>query len=273
VPRPKKISEVKSLLTNVAQTSHYEVKFGGLPSNLIRYLAKRSVGRRFTAEDAGLLCYSAVLPTPRLATANVTGNHMGITENIAHSRQYNTLSLEFYVDSRYRNLKFIESWIEFISSGSTNPIGIRNENPAISQNRLNYFVRMQYPEEYKSNLTKIIKFDRDYRTEIEYNFVGLFPYFISEIPVSYSSSEVMRMSVQFYYDRYIAGKVKSVNERVIGNYGFRDPFVSQQNVGDSSTSSDEILDSIVQEYRIKNLSTQETTDIAFNPNTNFDTLF
>ena len=222
--RPRKISEVKSLLTNVAQTSHYEVRFGGLPSDLIRYLAQRSIGRRFTEEDAGLLCFNAVIPTARLATGNVTGNYMGITENFAHSKQYNTLTLEFYVDSRYRSLRFMESWIDFISSGSSNPVGIIDENPGISEARLNYFVRMHYPQEYKSNRTKIIKFDRDYRAEVEYNFVGLFPYAISEIPVSYESSQVMKMSVQFYYDRFIAGKVDSINEKVKGNFGGKSPY-------------------------------------------------
>jgi len=222
--RPRKISEVKSLLTNVAQTSHYEVKFGGLPSELIRYLAKRSVGRRFTAEDAGLLCFNAIIPTARLASGNVTGNYMGITEKFAHTKQYNEMTLEFYVDTRYRNLKFIESWVDFIASGSTNPIGIVNEKPAISENNLNYFVRMQYPQEYKSNLTKIYKFDRDYRTEVEYNFVGLYPFQINEIPISYENSQVMKMSVQFYFDRFIIGKVNSVNERIIGDYGGRNPF-------------------------------------------------
>ncbi len=221
---PRKISEVKSLLTNVAQTSHYEVRFGGLPSELIRYLADRSVGSRFAAEDAGLLCFNAIIPTARLASGNVTGNYMGITEKFAHTKQYNEITLEFYVDTRYRNLKFIESWVDFIASGSTNPIGIVNERPAISENNLNYFVRMQYPQEYKSNLTKIFKFDRDYQTFVEYNFVGLYPFQINEIPISYEGSQVMKMSVQFYFDRFIIGKVDSVNEHIIGNYGGRNPF-------------------------------------------------
>ena len=238
--RPRKISEVKSLLTNVAQTSHYEVRFGGLPSELVRYLAKRSVGRRFTAEDAGLLCFNAVLPTVRLATSSVTGNYTGITENFAHTKQYNTLSLEFYVDSRYRSLRFMESWIDFIASGSTNPVGILNEQPAISEARLDYFVRMQYPQEYKSNRTKIIKFDRDYNAEVEYNFVGLFPYSINEIPVSYESSQVMKMSVQFYYDRFIAGKVDSINEKVIGNFAGRNPFFSASSTPVSRNSENDI---------------------------------
>ena len=39
---------------------------------------------------------------------------------------------------------------------------------------------------------------------------------MSSIPVSYSSSDILKMSVTFEYDRYIAGKSLSLNE-IIGN--------------------------------------------------------
>ena len=72
--------------------------------------------------------------------------------------------------------------------------------------------RMQYPEYYKTDRTTITKFDRDYNQEIMYSFVGLFPFQISSIPVSYNGSDTLKMSASFYYDRYIAGKSLSLNE-------------------------------------------------------------
>jgi hypothetical protein len=83
------------------------------------------------------------------------------------------LLLEFYVDKNYNALKFMESWMEFIASGSHNPID--SPLPPVKQNGDAYLYRMQYPEYYKSNETKITKFDRDYNREIEYTFRGLFP--------------------------------------------------------------------------------------------------
>jgi hypothetical protein len=71
---------------------------------------------------------------------------------------------------------------------------------------------MQYPEYYKTDRTTITKFDRDYNQEIMYSFVGLFPFQISSIPVSYNGSDTLKMSASFYYDRYIAGKSLSLNE-------------------------------------------------------------
>jgi hypothetical protein len=210
VPIQRRISDFKPLFTNLAQTSHYEVSFGGLHPTLISYLGRKGISPRFIAEDAGLLCHSAVLPTTQLATANITGNFMGITEKFAHTRQYNEISLDFYVDRNYNALKFMECWMEFIASGSNNPIDSALQ--PISQNRKDYISRMQYPEYYKSDFTNIVKFDRDYGQEIEYNFIGLFPYQIASIPVSYASSEILKMTAIFQYDRYIAGKALSLNE-------------------------------------------------------------
>jgi hypothetical protein len=191
------------------------VSFGGLHPTLTSYLFSKGISSRFIAEDAGLLCHSAVLPTTQLATANITGNFMGITEKFAHTRQYNEISLDFYVDRNYNALKFMECWMEFIASGSNNPID--SSLQPISQNRKDYISRMQYPEYYKSDFTNIVKFDRDYGQEIEYNFVGLFPYQIASIPVSYASSEILKMTAIFQYDRYIAGKSLSLNEFNLNN--------------------------------------------------------
>lgn len=207
---PRRISDIKPLFTNLAQTSHYEVKFGGLSEQLMSYLRIRGVSSRFVAEDAGLLCHNAVLPTSQFATVDVPGNYTGITQTFAHRRIYQDISLEFYVDNNYNTLKFLEHWMEFIASGSSNPIN--GNNLPINMNvDEGYFIRMQYPEYYKSNRTRIIKFDRDYRREIEYTFVGLYPYNISSIPVSYGQSDVLKMQVTFKIDRYVIGRSYSVD--------------------------------------------------------------
>lgn len=207
---PRRISDIKPLFTNLAQTSHYEVKFGGLSGQLMSYLRTRGVSSRFVAEDAGLLCHNAVLPTSQFATVDVPGNYTGITQTFAHRRIYQDISLEFYVDNNYNTLKFLEHWMEFIASGSSNPIN--GNNLPINMNvDEGYFIRMQYPEYYKSNRTRIIKFDRDYRREIEYTFVGLYPYNISSIPVSYGQSDVLKMQVTFKIDRYVIGRSYSVD--------------------------------------------------------------
>lgn len=207
---PRRISDIKPLFSNLAQTSHYQVIFGGLPTALISYLSRRGVNSFFIAENAGLLCYSASLPTTSYSTKTVDGNFTGIQEKFAVSRLYSEIGLDFYVDNNYYNLKFLEHWMEFISSGSHNPIDNASAG-SVSQANSNYFMRMQYPEHYKSNSTKIIKFDRNYQAEIEYTFIGLWPVSLSAPTISYVQSDVLKVSASFQYDRYIAGRALSVN--------------------------------------------------------------
>ena len=208
--QPRRISDFKPLVSNLAQTSHYQIIFGGLPTPLRTYLVRKGISPLFVTENSGLLCYSAALPTTSLGTSLIEGNYTGISEKIAHTRIYDEITLEFYVDSDYKVIKFFEGWMEFIASGSfNNEIG---DNPRVSQNNQGYFVRMQYPDNYKTNSTRIIKFDRDYDQQIEYKFIGMFPYYISPISVSYVSSDILKVSVGFKFDRYIAGRSNSVNE-------------------------------------------------------------
>jgi len=222
VPSPRRISDIKPLFTNLAQSSHFEVQFNGLPPQLISYLQSKGVDYNFITREAGLLCYSAQLPTTQLATADITGNYMGVQEKFAHTRIFSPVTLEFYVDKNYKTIKFLESWMEFIASGSSYPIGITDEKTPVTPNVTNYFFRMQYPTYYKSNATKIVKFDRDYIKDIEYNFVGLFPLNMNSIQVSYESSQILRASATFQYDRYVAGKVSTFSE-YLGNNNNLDP--------------------------------------------------
>jgi len=219
VVRPRRIADIKPLLTNLAQNSHYQIIFGGLPIELQNYLAKRGVTIPFIVDSAGLLCYNASLPTTSFNSKTVDGNFMGIQEKFAVARMYDEISLDFYVDKNYLMIKFLESWMEFIASGSHNPIET-NAGP-VNQRNANYFIRMQYPEYYKTNYTRIIKFDRDYNQEIEYTFVGFWPISMGAPTLTYTQSEVLKISATFKFDRYIAGRALSING-VIGDDNNKD---------------------------------------------------
>ena len=204
--RPRRISDFKPTFTNLAQTSHYQVIFGGLPLGVRQHLNVREVDYRFITETSGLLCSNAVLPGAALATAQVVGNYAGVTENMAHTKIFNKINLEFYVDNQYKSLKFLEHWIEFIANGSGE-----------DQSRKDYFFRMEYPDDYKAYQTKIIKFDRDYKEEMIYNFYGMFPQQLNSIPVKYEGSQVLKATATFMFDRYSAGRFSSY-DRYRGNY-------------------------------------------------------
>ena len=68
---PRKISDFKPTLTNLAQTSQYQVVFGGLPYGLRNYLKRRGMDYRFVTETAGIMCSNAVLPGSTFAKVNI----------------------------------------------------------------------------------------------------------------------------------------------------------------------------------------------------------
>ena len=55
VPKPKRISDFKPLFTNVAQTTHYQITFGGFSPYLRRHLRSKDVGSRYIGDELGLL--------------------------------------------------------------------------------------------------------------------------------------------------------------------------------------------------------------------------
>ena len=120
---------------------------------------------------------------------------------MAHSRLFTQIQLEFYVDNEYKTLKFLEHWMEFIANGSTS-----RDN---RQSNKDYYVRMEYPNTYKCDETKIVKFDRDYNEELEYKFIGLFPIDLTSTQVKYEQSQVLKATATFSFDRYLMGKYDS----------------------------------------------------------------
>ena len=76
---------------------------------------------------------------------------------------------------------------------------------------------MEYPDDNKAYQTKIIKFDRDYKEEMIYNFYGMFPQQLNSIPVKYEGSQVLKATATFMFDRYSAGRFSSY-DRYRGNY-------------------------------------------------------
>ena len=198
VPKPKRISDFKPLFTNVAQTTHYQITFGGFSPSLRRHFNSKDVDQRYIGDELGLLCNSASLPGSSLATSEIRGNHMGVMEKHAHQRLFTDIILEFYVDSGYKSLKFLEHWIEFTAGASRN-----------NDLQGGYAFRMQYPDDYKTDYTKIIKFERDYDRYIEYTFYGLFPKSLQDVRVSYEGSQILRVTGTFTFDRYVSGETTS----------------------------------------------------------------
>ena len=203
------MKDMRELVGDLSQTNHYMVSFSALNSTLMSYIQKR-IGfqedvRNFLSRKTGLLCSEASLPTSSFATGEVRDNFMGIPQEFAHTRLYTDIDFTFYVDSNYVNLKIFESWMDYISGGSEAEISELDEN---------YYRRMNYPDNYKVQTMFISKFERDFNSQIDYQFINAFPKLVTAIPVSYGAADLLKVSVQFTYDRYIVnpkGSIKKAN--------------------------------------------------------------
>jgi len=198
-PRPRGISDIMPKLQNVAQTSKFLVKFVLPTSPLRRFMRQKGINDRFISDNIGLLCSDAVLPGSAMASLNTAGDYQGLVEKFAHTRQFTQISFDFYVDTQYKSLKFLEHWMEYISGqSSADPV------------RDAYHFKMAYPEEYKSNDTRIVKFEKDHFQFLEYRFIGLFPISLNSTRVSYQTSQVLKATCSFSFDRYVCGESSSL---------------------------------------------------------------
>ena len=213
-PRPYKTSDLKSKITNLAQTSVYQIKIQP-PAGLNTLL--KEVGRDLdyvrAGEDIELLCDSAVLPGSSFATHEPTNDYAGVTERMAYRRMYDgTLDLSFMVDRSYNVIEMLDGWLDFISG-----VGLTGSRQSYKSRQANY--RMTYPEQYRTEIY-LVKFEKDIKypesgsdvarevefrspKTLQYTFVGAFPSSVTSTPVSYGPSDILRVNVSFSYMRYV----------------------------------------------------------------------
>ena len=214
MPTVRNIADIKSNLLRPALTSHFEVEIG-LPigDNFPTFLKQNGVSYNTNDQtQLRLMCSEATLPGSNLATFDINDNFHGVTERHAYRRIYDDrIDLTFYVDARqYLPIRFFETWMKYIVDESTvsGDKGVGSKDP-------NYFYRVRYPEGndggYTSQGLKVIKFERDYKQKLEYNFIKSFPISITSMPVSYDSSSLLKCTVSMTYIRYvlIEGKIGS----------------------------------------------------------------
>jgi hypothetical protein len=202
-PRNRSTSDVLGLFTKVATTNHFELEISAIPETLRKYIQKEDsrVSSYFIQRELGLLCKGADIPGATFATAQVSGNYMGIQQKYAHTRIYTESSFNFIVDNDYKVIKFFELWQQYIASAGE-----------VSLDKRAYYTRMQYPNNYKMPVMRLTKFDRDHYRSVTYSFINAFPINITPTAISYDSNRVLEINVAFNYDRYVLGEVKSLKE-------------------------------------------------------------
>ena len=199
----------KTNIANLALTNQYQVNISGITGDLKDYIADQyEVSKEYLNGGIGIMCSEASLPTSSFATSEVKDNFQGVNQQFAHTRIYVESDFTFYIDRDYNVLKFFEGWMDYISGDNS----VSNVNRT---DEYKYYRRFNYPMSnpelgrnnvgYKAGVLSIAKFDRNYDNEIVYEFINAFPKGMTSIPVSYGGADILKVSVQFAYDRYLLG--------------------------------------------------------------------
>ena len=195
---PTKIASLKDKLLNPALTSQYEVQIPVGAGNL-NALLKQHTPTTAEQQTLNISCSAASLPGSSIATFELKNDFTGVTERYAHRRMYDDrIDFTFYVDAdKYLAIRFFESWMRFVTGES----GPRTDGSEITLNNVNYHYRMNFPKDYRCEGLKIVKFERNRKNSLEYEFVGAYPISVSSMPVGYDSSSLLKCTVSMTYLR------------------------------------------------------------------------
>ena len=209
LPNGIRTSDLKSRFLHLAQTSVFQVKLNP-PAEVKGLLNTRGFNFNQEARDVELLCDSVSLPGTNFQTVNVQNNYAGVTELIVDRRDFGQeMSMTFYVDRNYKVIDFFEGWIDWMSNQINND-GYRSQFAAY---------RMNYPVTYRGQVF-ITKFEKEaYGRANGYTLVGAYPIAISQTPLSYGQSNILKYTVQFNFMRYTRDefKWKSTSNKLLNN--------------------------------------------------------
>lgn len=207
-PTKRSISSIKKSLLHPALTSHFECYFPPPPPICDGFI--KQVVRIPSIQDLLLIsCSDATLPGSQFATHDLNNDVMGVSQKHAYRRMYDDRAdFTFYVtmdpSHGYSQIRYFERWMQFI--------GGEQQADEVAGNV--YFpYRMKFPNDYKTQIY-ITKFERNTQAKgvsgpqkITYSFFNAFPVAIASMPVSYESSQLLKVTVSFVYDRYVMGNV------------------------------------------------------------------
>jgi hypothetical protein len=202
-PAPQIIKnfEIKQKLLRPALTSHFECSFN--PPTAVRGSA---AGQYYLngGKNITLLCSEASLPGSSVITNEINDDHTGVTERFGYRRQYDDRAdFTFYVDhagqnGSYNLIMFFEEWIRY-AMGESNAV----------DNGAAYNYRVNFPDGDTGYRTEmfITKFERDFADRyLHYTFVKAYPISIASMPVSYESSQLLKCTVSFTFNRYVVSR-------------------------------------------------------------------
>ena len=200
---------------SMSMSNGYDVQFD-LPSTLKTYLKTScdieddSTGPMSVIK---LLCDEAQLPNVQSATGQLQGRYLGENQvNYPYAKFYTDLSLSWMCDVNMTPLKFVTGWHHYIFDANWNDAPKRNKGNTLTQirteqpNEFNRPIRLNYPSSYMGKI-RITKADKGplgatSRPGMSYILEDAFPYSVDTVPLSYGTSQITKVSANFYYAKH-----------------------------------------------------------------------
>ena len=153
-----------------------------------------------------LMCDEANLPGSQFATGEMNGMYTGSGQyKYPHTRMFNDLSLSWVCDANMTPLKFLNTWMDSIyDDGYTT---ILQTTPKDTEYRVrNRSTRLTFPDQY-TMCCSILKAEKNNESElgrpsIRYFLEGVYPYAIDSTPLSAGTTQLVKVSANFYYERW-----------------------------------------------------------------------
>jgi hypothetical protein len=165
-------------------------------------------------------CSEAQLPNTNTAQSQTNGIYVGSgSVNYPHTRLYTDIQLGFMCDANLSALKFLQDWVDFIFSGSSNEVGDSQSAKTLSQlqslaygpiRNENRNIRLKYRDDYACTIA-ISKTEQGPRSTTErvpitYILEKAYPYSIDAVPLQFGSSQITQVTATFSYMRHYVVK-------------------------------------------------------------------
>lgn len=196
------------------------ISTGGSDSDVNAWLVSCGVlGNNLKSLRYEFMCNETVLPGTTLTTSEEYGSRQGLTETFPTKRNFEPITMTFYVDSDYGIIRLFEEWINFINPlyNENGRASKGNTRGGVGRDNNNEFYRFRYPNTYKRKIA-VTKFERNFSnksdglggvnnpTMLTYQMLNAYPVNLTALPVTYEGSTVTKTTVTFAYDRYIVLK-------------------------------------------------------------------
>lgn len=149
-----------------------------------------------------VFCDEVSLPGYQLSTGSINRYSGGAPLYYPTGPIYNDIQLSFMCDAKMTPLHLLNKWMAYIFD---DPDSSTDYETSSEQGR-----RLRYPKDYQAKII-LYKTERSSNSDVgaistRYTLFDSWPYSVDSVPLSYGSSQLVKVTANFYYRRWKIGK-------------------------------------------------------------------